>query len=191
MLLLYSLSAGLTFGQVVLFVCLHVWGSNHRLHQPVSDYGTGRVRRLFGVYVLTGCLAVSSLGVAVIASPTIPMRAGVYLLCLAALRLGVLRFPTDVGEMARTRTGRLHLLFAVASFALVYMAVDVLHAVAPAMVDASAVSWLVGLHLIATIALVATVATMLPALQGAFGFAERALLLSTMIWLGLFALAVR
>ncbi|TPP11784.1 DUF998 domain-containing protein [Rhizobium glycinendophyticum] len=184
------LSAGLALCQLTLFAVLHWRGPQYRLREPVSDYGTGPLRSLFAVYVLTGCAAVASLGAAVAVSQRLPLRAGVYLLLLAVIRLGVLRFPTDLGGMAKSRTGRLHLLFAIAGFALVYMAVDVLNGAAERVVSLAALPWLSGLHLIATVSLAATVVALLPALRALFGFAERAFILSTMVWLGLFAFAV-
>jgi hypothetical protein len=184
------LSAGLALCQFTLFTALHWRGPQYRLREPVSDYGTGPLRSLFAVYVLTGCAAVASLGAAVLLSRQLPLRAGVYLLLLAVIRLGVLRFPTDSGGMAQTRTGRLHLVFAIAGFALVYMAVDVLNGAAAGVVSAAILPWLSTLHLIATVSLAATVVTLLPALRPLFGFAERVFILSTMVWLGLFAFTV-
>ena len=118
-----------------------------------------------------------------------PARGGVYLLAVAALRLGVLAFPTDLEGERLTKTGRLHYLFAIASFALAYMAIDVLNPIAlPIAADWTSLV-LGGLYWIVAVSLAGVVICLIPALRRVFGLVERLFLVSVMLWSAVFALA--
>jgi hypothetical protein len=176
--------------QLALFLTLNLRGGYSLVSHAVSDYGVGPSRRLFTIYGLTGIVAAVALGIAVLADGRFPDRGGVYLLLMAALRLGVLAFPTDLEGQRLTGTGRLHYLFAIASFALAYMAIDVLNPVALPIVAKWASSVLDGLYWIVAASLAGVVICLIPALRRIFGLMERVFLVSVMLWSAVFALAV-
>lgn len=175
--------------QLILFFVLNARGGYSPLVHAVSDYGVGPTRRLFNVYALIGCAAAVLLAVALLVDGRFPMRGAIYLAVVAVLRLGVLAFPTDLEGQTLTRTGKLHYLFAIASFALLYMAIDVFHPVAVTLLAQPAVAVLTVLKWVVTLSLIAVVVCLAPPLRKIFGLVERIFLLSTMLWLGLFALA--
>jgi hypothetical protein len=175
--------------QLALFLTLNVRGSYSLISHAVSDYGVGPSRRLFTIYGLIGIIAAAALGAAVLADGRFPDRGGVYLLVMAALRLGVLAFPTDLEGRRLTGTGRLHYVFAVASFALAYMAIDVLNPIALPVVANWASPVLAGLYWIVAAALAGVVICLIPALRRIFGLVERVFLVSVILWSAVFALA--
>jgi hypothetical protein len=176
--------------QLALFLTLNIRGNYSLVSHAVSDYGVGPSRRLFTLYGLTGIIAAAALGAAVLMDGRFPPRGGLYLLVVAALRLGVLAFPTDLEGQRLTGTGRLHYVFAIASFALAYMAIDVLNPVALPLVTDRAAPVLTGLYWIVTASLVGVVICLVPALRRIFGLVERVFLLSVLLWSAVFALAV-
>jgi hypothetical protein len=175
--------------QLALFLTLNVRGSYSLISHAVSDYGVGPSRRLFTIYGLIGIIAAAALGAAVLADGRFPDRGGVYLLVMAALRLGVLAFPTDLEGRRLTKTGKLHYLFAIASFAIAYMAIDVLNPIALPVVANWASPVLAGLYWIVAASLAGVVICLIPALRRIFGLVERVFLVSVMLWSAVFALA--
>jgi hypothetical protein len=185
---IYALAALAYLVQLALFLTLNIRGNYSLVSHAVSDYGVGPSRRLFTIYGLTGIIAVIALGVAVLTDGRFPQRGGIYLLAVAALRLGVLAFPTDLEEQRLTRTGMLHYVFAIASFALVYMAIDVLSPVALPIVAEWASPVLAGLHWIVAASLAGVVICLIPAFRRVFGLVERIFLVSVLLWSAVFAL---
>jgi len=186
---IYTTAALLYFVQLALFLALNIRGSYSLVGHAVSDYGVGPSRPLFTIYGLIGIIAAIALGAAVLMDGRFPARGGVYLLAVAALRLGVLAFPTDLEGQRLTGTGKLHYLFAIASFALAYMAIDVLNPVALPVVANWASPILAGLYWIVAASLAGVVICLIPALRRIFGLVERIFLVSVLLWSAVFALA--
>jgi hypothetical protein len=189
-MVIYALAALAYFVQLALFLTLNIRGNYNLVSHAVSDYGVGPSRRLFTIYGLTGIVAAVALGTAVLMDGRFPTRGGIYLLVMAALRLGVLAFPTDLEGQRLTGTGKLHYLFAIASFALAYMAIDVLNPVALSIVAQWASPVLAGLYWIVAASLACVVICLVPALRRVFGLVERIFLISVLLWSAVFALAV-
>jgi len=185
----YTAAALVYLIQLALFLALNIRGNYSLVSHAVSDYGVGPSRRLFTIYGLIGIIAAIALGAAVLMDERFPARGGIYLLVMAALRLGVLFFPTDLEGQRLTGTGRLHYLFAIASFALAYMAIDVLNPVALPIVAKWASTALAGLYWIVAASLAGVVICLVPALRRVFGLVERVFLVSVMLWSAVFALA--
>ena len=186
---IYTTAALLYFVQLALFLALNIRGSYSLVGHAVSDYGVGPSRPLFTIYGLIGIIAAIALGAAVLMDGRFPARGGVYLLAVAALRLGVLAFPTDLEGRRLTGTGKLHYLFAIASFALAYMAIDVLNPVALPVVANWVSPILAGLYWIVAASLAGVVICLIPALRRIFGLVERIFLVSVLLWSAVFALA--
>lgn len=178
-------SAALYVIAIALFVRLHRrvpevdW-----LCDAVSNYGVSPAAGLFRAYSHVSTLAATLLAVqfALSSAPGIPRAAVVAMVLTPLLRVGVTLVPTDLPGVATSARGRLHLVFAIATFAASYTAI----ANATPVLAAAAPGWLAailsGLYIVATLALVGVVATMLPALKRVFGLFERVFLLSTMLW---------
>ena len=176
--------------QLVLFVALHVKGSYSPLSHAVSDYGVGPTRSLFRLYGFAGFAGAVFVAVAILMDNRFPTRAGIYLIAMAVLRIGVLAFPTDLEGERLTWNGKLHYLFAIASFALIYMAIDALQASTGLLqLDSGVLPILTGLKWLITFSLIGVVVCMLPRLRKVFGAVERVFLGTTLFWLGLFAIS--
>lgn len=186
---MYLLAAGFFLAQLGAFGLLHVRGRYSPVSQAVSDYGVGPTRRLFTLYGLIGSTGVLVLAAATVADGGFPLRASVYLVLLALVRLGVLVFPTDLEGMPLTRAGKLHYAFAITSFALLYMAIDVLHPLAIGQIGGPALAALADLRPVITWSLIGVIVCLAPPLRRVFGLAERAYLLSALLWLIVFALS--
>jgi len=187
--MIYTLAAIGYLTQIIIFFALNIRGGYSPFAHAVSDYGIGPTKRLFNVYGLVGCAAAILMAVALFVDDRFPQRASIYLAIVAALRVGVLAFPTDLEGQNLTRVGKLHYLFAIASFALLYMAIDVLYPVGVALFVEPWITVLTTLKWVVTLSLVGVVVCLVPSLRKIFGLIERIFLLSTMMWLGIFSLA--
>jgi hypothetical protein len=187
--MVYALAALIYLVQLGLFLTLNIRGSYNLVGHAVSDYGVGPSRRLFTTYGLTGIVAAVALGAAVLMDGRFPARGGIYLLVMAALRLGVLAFPTDLEGQRLTGTGKLHYLFAIASFALAYMAIAVLNPVALPFAAEWVSPVLAGLYWMVAASLAGVVICLVPVLRRIFGLVERVFLVSVLLWSAVFALA--
>lgn len=170
---------------VVMFVLLHLRDPDNNIRSDaVSDYANGRAARLFLIYGIAGAIGAALLSVAILLHPgqPFPNRVPVLLMGSAILRIGVLRYPTDPGGVARTRQGKLHLALAVGTFALIYMVVAGGTPTAVRLFGPALAGVLTALSWIAALSLIAVVVTRLPALARFFGLAERLFLLSTALW---------
>ena len=115
-------------------------------------------------------------------------RVAIYCLgALAVLRLGVLAFKTDEGSFGRTREGVIHLVFAILTFTLAYEVVSFGGQTALAITSGILNGALAALGWIVPVSLALVVATTLPRWRALFGLAERAFLVSTLLWLLLLA----
>ena len=190
MVLLYHAAAIVYLVQLLLFATLHAVGSYSPLRHAVSDYGVGVTKRRFAAYGSAGIIGAVLLSAAVLLDRRIPDTGGLYLLATAALRLGVLAFPTDLEGQTLTRTGKLHYVFAIASFALAYMAIDALHPHVMPLVAGALASLLQTIRWIVTAALIGVVICLIPSLRSIFGLVERSVLLSTILWFGMAAFAL-
>ncbi|WP_018631330.1 DUF998 domain-containing protein [Neomegalonema perideroedes] len=188
--LLFFLAGAAYLAQLALFARLHLRGGRDPVSEAVSDYGVGPSRRLFALYGAAGIAAAAVLAGALLADGRFPAQGWLYLLAMAALRLGVLAFPTDLEGERLTRSGKAHYLFAVASFALAYMAVDALSPSAASLAAAWARPVLNGLGWVVAASLAGVVICLIPALRRIFGLVERIFLLSVLLWLGIFAFAM-
>lgn len=156
----------------------------HWMRDPVSNYGVGRTANLFQAYTAVSALAGVALAAAFYLSGPAPSRLIVYLILAALARVGVALFPTDPGHELSSRRGRIHMAFAVATFALTYMALDV---AADVFLMQGGESWIaqtfIFLRWAAMLSLVAVVLSLAAPFRRVFGLAERAFLLSTAVFM--------
>lgn len=118
-------------------------------------------------------------------------RSGSFLAASAVARLGVALVPTDLEGQPRTAAGRLHLVLAVLSFALLYTAIDNATPLMTARAGGVIAAALPLLRWTAAASLAALVLCLLaPPLRGLFGLAERAFLIATPLWMLLASLAL-
>jgi len=184
-LALPALSGTLYVIALVMFANLHQRASDTNwLRDPVSNYGVSRARAYFRIYGHVGTAAAVLLAIqfALTTTAKIQRVAVVCMGLLLLLRVGVIHVPTDRPGMAKSTMGRVHLLFAIATFAVTYIAV----ASATPALDAVAPAWLAVVlsytRIAAMLSLVGVVVTMLAPLRRVFGLTERAFLLTTMLW---------
>lgn len=173
------LTSGLYAVNLILLLAFHVLNRQYSpVSNAVSDYGVGPTARLFQIYVTVGTFA--ALGLAWVvwhARPALPSAVTYTLLAMAAARVGVGVFPTDLPGTPKTLTGRLHLLAAVLTFTFAYMTI------AKATPLLQGTSTLLGpLHIAAMVGLAAVVITLVGPLRPVFGLAERLFLFATAIW---------
>jgi Protein of unknown function (DUF998) len=171
---------------VALFFVFHFVDRNHSpLKNAVSEYGIGGTASMFVVYGLVGSLGALLLALATLktSAAIFPKRVPLYLVLLAVLRLGVLRFHTDMQGEKRTKDGRFHFIFAIATFALTYMTVTAAQPTVDAISESTIGIILETLSWTAAISLVAVVVALLTPLRAYFGVVERIFLLSTALWL--------
>ncbi|MFD1881141.1 hypothetical protein [Paracoccus pacificus] len=162
-----------------------------RLGGAVSDHANGPRPGLFLGYALAGMGGAAGLALAEAASGLFPFWAWASLAAMAVLRIGIVAFRTGDGSETRAAESRLHLVFAVLTFALAYRAVSAGTPAARAIFGANAGSLLAALDWVATAALFGVVACLLIApLRRWFGLAERAFLFSTLLWFALVALCL-
>ncbi len=184
---LAATAGALCYGLVaILFFVLHIVDRERSIiGHAVSDYGVGRASRLFVVYGAIGSLGAFSLAAATALTnaSAYPLRVPLYLAALALLRIGVLRFRTNLEGETATPEGRLHYVFAVLTFALTYMVVAAAGPATDAIASSGVSELLDALAWIAAAGLAAVLVTLLPPLRQLFGLAERVFLLSTVLWL--------
>jgi hypothetical protein len=176
---------------LMLLISLHVVERQRDpLRDAVSDYGTGKANWLFRIYGALGIVGAAALCRAMLDYPGAAFpRAAVWCLgALAVLRLGVFAFKADAGSFGRTRQGIVHLVFAVVTFTLAYEVVSFGNATALAITAGPVNAGFAALGWIVPASLALVVATMVvPGLRAFFGLAERAFLVSTLLWFLLLA----
>lgn len=171
---------------LALLIALHVVERQRNpVSTAVSDYGTGKAAKLFNIYGAAGIIGAAALCRAMLDYPDAEFpRAAVWCLgALAVLRLGIFAFKTDEGAFGRTREGIIHLVFAVVTFTLAYEVVSFGGPTALAITTGPLNAAFALLGWIVPISLALVVVTMvLPRLRAFFGLAERAFLVSTLLW---------
>ncbi|MBN9072175.1 MAG: DUF998 domain-containing protein [Rhizobiales bacterium] len=185
----YQTAAGVSAGcyalALVLLIALHIVEPQRSpVSTAVSDYGTGKAAWLFKAYGAAGIIGAAALCRAMLDYPGAEFRkAAVYCLgALAVLRLGVLVFKADEGSFGRTREGLIHLAFAILTFTLAYEVVSIGGPTVLAITAGPLNAALAALGWIVPVSLALVVATMIPRLRAFFGLAERAFLVSTLLW---------
>ena len=183
---LAAVTTGLYAINLALLLAFHGLNRNYSpVRHAVSDYAVGRTAALFRVYGGVGASAALALAWLFHASeaPAFPSRVAIYVAAMAVARVGAVAFPTDLEGEAATTHGRLHYFFAIATFALVYMTIDVVTPILSADPRAPALHavW-PALRWIAAIALAGVVLTMFRPGRAIFGVVERGFLFSTGIW---------
>ena len=173
------LTLGLYAVNLVLLLAFHVVDRQYSpVSNAVSDYGVGPTARLFQIYATVGTFA--ALGLAWMfwhSTPALPPAITYTLLAMAAARVGVAVFPTDLPGTPKTLTGRVHLLAAILTFTFAYMTI------AKATPLLQGTSALLGpLHIAAMVGLAAVVITLVGPLRPLFGLAERLFLFATASW---------
>lgn len=179
-----ALAAACYATSLALMAWLHLRFPAHDLwRDPVSDYGAVSASRpWFQANGVVGGVGGLLLAWALAQAGLPDWIVG----CLAASVLArglVAVFPTDLEGAPRTRAGRLHLLCAVASFALVYTVIDNATPPLAAALDGGWATALGALRWVCAAGLTALVACLvLRPLRGGFGLAERVFLIGVPLW---------
>ncbi|WP_432510510.1 DUF998 domain-containing protein [Kineococcus sp. SYSU DK001] len=174
-------TAVLMLTRLGLLAALHVVPSDYSpVRHAVSDYAVGRTRRLATAMTWTAAAAWAGLAATVaIALPTWEHQRSTttWLLVLAVLFAALPHLPTDLEGARRTRVGTLHLVVAVAWFAISYSLTGTFADLfeGTTLGDALRV-----LHLVAAVSLTClVVALVVPHLRRrAFGLSERVFLVA-------------
>lgn len=186
----------LGLARLVLFIALHRVESDYNIvEHAVSDYAVGRTRALSSV--MTWTTAGMWLALALAVGEAFPdsedlATVRIFLFVLAVIFVVLPFLPTDVEGEEVTLIGRLHLLAAVAWFALAYAGmgdlVDVLESLVVDPIGAA----LVVLSWVALVSLVTLVAALVirPARRYAFGISERVFLVAVNLFYVEVALAL-
>ncbi|WP_333706235.1 DUF998 domain-containing protein [Ottowia beijingensis] len=178
-----ALAAALYAAGLFVLATLHLRYRGHDVvRDPVSDYGVGASKGLFQVNGMLG-----SGGALLLAWVLYRVSLPAWIaLCLAAsvlARTGVSWFATDLEGAPRTTAGRLHMVFAVASFTLAYVVVD---NATPWIAQSAPGAWastLTALRWVTAAGLAALVAGLvLRPLRAFFGLAERVFLIALPLW---------
>lgn len=172
---LAATAAVLFLVRLVLFVALHLVPSDYSpVRHAVSDYAVGRTRRLSTAATWTMALAWAALAGAVAGTSWAEKTEVLWqLVPLVVLFVALPFLPTDLEGQRSTTVGRLHLLAAIAWFALSYsLTGNFSRYLADAGVLGTA---LVVLHWVALASLVALVASLVvqPLRSRTFGISER------------------
>lgn len=174
------------------FVALHLVRSDyHPVRHAVSDYAVGPTRTLSTVGTgLFAAMWAALAGTVATGFPDWPDRVGVTicLAVLAAIFVALPFLPTDLEGEPATAIGRLHLLAAIAWFALSYACMGNFVRLLPAPFT----SVLTVLMWIALFALVVLVAALVirPLRRRAFGLSERAFIVAVNLFYVVVAIAI-
>lgn len=172
--------------RLLALVALHVRpGGVHPVRHAVSDYAASSApstRRLAAVASWLAAAAWAVLGVTVLTLPAATSHTGlgVWLLVLAVVLAVMPRVPTDAPGEPVTSRGRLHLVLAVAWFAIAYSTIGPLTRALAEVTGAPAPGTLPVLHVIAAIALVSLIVSLLVRAlrERTFGLSERVFILA-------------
>jgi Protein of unknown function (DUF998) len=182
---LVSFLAYLCESGVLFWMHVRPTGYNFMRH-AISDYGVGKTRRLFSVYLWLASLGAVALAIALmigLKAPPVPERAIIFLFLLAVFRIGVSIFPTDLEGQALTKTGLLHYIFAILSIGFVYAIMAQLTPFFQTRPDWHSVNKILAILLnIATPSLIAIIITMWKPLRNIFGLFERLFVITTTLW---------
>ena len=182
--------AGLTLvlgvARLAMFVALHLVPSDYNIVQhAVSDYAVGPTRRLATAITWTSAVFWATLAGAIALGPSTPEKGVTLWLAVLAVIFTVLPFlPTDVEGQPTTLIGRLHLVAAIAWFAIAYSCmgniVRMLTPIAPRGLVSSlgATRWVTAAALIALV----TALVIRRLKPYAFGISERIFLLAVHVF---------
>lgn len=185
-ILLAIVGIGGALATLVALIVLHALPTGlSPLRDPVSAYGISRWRSLYRVQTIGTAVSAAALAVLLtVQFGSAATAAALSLAVLAVARLVISWFPMDASGAARTRTGRLHNLFAFGAFAaasvsgfMVAIALSADAATADLSSVASTLGWIMTVASVITI-----VAGVARPLAGIFGLAER------LIYVGMLAL---
>ena len=168
--------------RLAMFIALHLVPSDYNIVQhAVSDYAVGPTRRL----TWTSAVFWAMLAGAVALGPPTPEKGVALWLAVLAVIFAVLPFlPTDVEGQPTTLIGRLHLVAAIAWFAIAYSCMgNIVRLLAP-LTPRGLVSFLGATRWVTAAALIALVtALVVHRLRPyAFGISERIFLLAVYIF---------
>ena len=182
--------AGLTLvlggARLAMFIALHLVPSDYNIVQhAVSDYAVGPTRRLATAITWTSAVFWATLAGAIALGPSTPEKGVTLWLAVLAVIFTVLPFlPTDVEGQPTTLIGRLHLVAAIAWFAIAYSCmgniVRMLTPIAPRGLVSSlgATRWVTAAALIALV----TALVIRRLKPFAFGISERIFLLAVYVF---------
>ena len=182
--------AGLTLvlgvARLAMFIALHLVPSDYNIVQhAVSDYAVGPARRLATAITWTSAVFWATLAGAIALGPSTPEKGVTLWLAVLAVIFTVLPFlPTDVEGQPTTLIGRLHLVAAIAWFAIAYSCmgniVRMLTPIAPRGLVSSlgATRWVTAAALIALV----TALVIRRLKPFAFGISERIFLLAVHVF---------
>jgi hypothetical protein len=185
---IFSLLSFLAYlGESGILLWLHIKPTEYNpIRHAISDYGVGKTRRLFNIYLWLAGLGAVALAVALrlgLKVPSIPERSVIFLLLLAVFRICVSLFPTDLEGRPLTRTGVLHYIFAILSIGFVYAIIAQLTPFFQMRLDWQTINrTLVILLNITTPAIIAIIITMWKPLRNIFGLFERLFVITTSLW---------
>ncbi|MCW4456789.1 DUF998 domain-containing protein [Microbacterium sp. MPKO10] len=185
---LASATIALGIARLAMFIALHLVPNEYSpIRHAVSDYAVGRTRALSSVMTwTTGAMWLALAGTLLTGLPTWSDLTGVTvcILALAVIFIVLPFLPTDLEGQKTTTIGRLHLLAAIAWFALSYACMGnltrLLTPLAPAALGAT-LSVVSTITLVALIALVAALVIQ-PLRQHVFGLSERVFILGVTIF---------
>lgn len=172
--------------RLVMFIALHLVPSDYNIVQhAVSDYAVGPTRRLATAITWTSAVFWAVLAGAVALGPPTPEKGVALWLTILAVIFAALPFlPTDVEGQPTTLIGRLHLVAAIAWFAIAYSCMgNIVRLLAP-LAPQGLVSFLGATRWVTAAALIALVtALVIRRLRPyAFGISERIFLLAVYVF---------
>lgn len=150
----------------------------------VSNYGLGRTARAFKAYVVLGSVAAPLLAWQfwVARNPSYPGMISVYLLLVAAGRLGLGLYPNDLRGAPRTRSGHIHHACTLIAAICAYMSVAEATPLLAASVSGGLSQLLGALKHVISLSFIAVMLTISPPLRRFFGLTERIFLYAAAVW---------
>ena len=172
--------------RLAMFIALHLVPSDYNIVQhAVSDYAVGPTRRLATTITWTSAVFWAVLAGAIALGPPTPEKGVALWLTILTVIFAALPFlPTDVEGQPTTLIGRLHLVAAIAWFAIAYSCMgNIVRLLAP-LAPQGLVSFLGAARWVTAAALIALVtALVIRRLRPyAFGISERIFLLAVYVF---------
>jgi hypothetical protein len=174
--------------RMLMFIALHLVPSNYNLvEHAVSDYAVGRTRRLSSIMTWTTAAFWAALALATIvafSSWDSLTSVAIRLIALTVIFVALPFLPTDLEDSKATAVGRLHLVAAVAWFALSYSCMSDFTELLRSYASAPIATTLIASSWVALISLIALVVALLvrPLRRYAFGITERIFLISVNVF---------
>lgn len=172
--------------RLTVFLYLHAKYQNFSiLRNTVSDYGTGESRKLYNTMGILSLAAYSTLFVYLLSNPIAQQWLTIALGIAILGSVAILFFPTDRTGEKVTRTGRVHLAFAVLNFTalFIFMTNVQLPSPTPQADFLNVATWIVRISFYAFL-----VTLIIPKLRHKYiGLTERLFLTATPLWFITFA----